>query len=71
VKAIELASIGAAVAGAKAAAQPGGMPGTAPATKPTTAPAVIYTCAMHPEIHQDHPGDCPKCGMTLIPEKKK
>jgi Cu+-exporting ATPase len=25
----------------------------------------IYTCPMHPEVHQDHPGDCPKCGMTL------
>ena len=31
----------------------------------------IYTCPMHPEIRQDHPGNCPKCGMTLealIPE---
>lgn len=25
----------------------------------------IYTCPMHPEIEQDHPGDCPKCGMAL------
>jgi Cu+-exporting ATPase len=24
-----------------------------------------YTCPMHPEIEQDHPGACPKCGMTL------
>jgi Cu+-exporting ATPase len=23
---------------------------------------------MHPEIRQDHPGDCPKCGMALEPE---
>jgi Cu+-exporting ATPase len=23
---------------------------------------------MHPEIKQDHPGDCPKCGMALEPE---
>ena len=23
---------------------------------------------MHPEIEQDHPGACPKCGMTLEPE---
>ncbi len=28
-------------------------------------PAVIYTCPMHPEVQQDHPGDCPKCGMAL------
>ena len=26
-----------------------------------------YTCPMHPEIKQDHPGDCPKCGMPLEP----
>ncbi len=23
---------------------------------------------MHPEIEQDHPGDCPKCGMALEPK---
>ncbi len=27
----------------------------------------IYTCPMHPEVRQDHPGTCPKCGMTLEP----
>ena len=26
-----------------------------------------YTCPMHPEIRQDHPGSCPKCGMSLEP----
>ncbi|GLK53486.1 copper-translocating P-type ATPase [Maricaulis virginensis] len=26
-----------------------------------------YTCPMHPEIIQDHPGDCPICGMALEP----
>ncbi len=25
----------------------------------------IYTCPMHPEVKQDHPGNCPKCGMAL------
>ena len=29
---------------------------------------MIYTCPMHPEIEQDHPGQCPKCGMTLEPK---
>lgn len=29
-----------------------------------------YTCPMHPEIIQDKPGNCPKCGMNLIPVKK-
>jgi Cu+-exporting ATPase len=27
----------------------------------------VYTCPMHPEIRQDRPGSCPKCGMTLEP----
>ncbi len=25
----------------------------------------MYTCPMDPDIIQDHPGDCPKCGMKL------
>ncbi len=25
----------------------------------------LYTCGMHPQIIQDHPGDCPICGMHL------
>jgi len=25
---------------------------------------------MHPEIEQDHPGECPKCGMTLEPRRR-
>ncbi len=32
-----------------------------------TQPGTIYTCPMHPEVQQDHPGNCPKCGMTLEP----
>ncbi len=27
----------------------------------------LYTCGMHPWIIQDHPGDCPICGMKLEP----
>ena len=27
--------------------------------------SAIYTCPMHPEVMQDHPGNCPRCGMTL------
>jgi Cu+-exporting ATPase len=27
----------------------------------------IYTCPMHPEIRQNRPGSCPKCGMALEP----
>lgn len=27
-----------------------------------------YTCPMHPEVLQEGPGDCPKCGMALEPQ---
>ncbi len=26
-----------------------------------------YTCPMHPEVLKDGPGDCPICGMALVP----
>jgi hypothetical protein len=26
-----------------------------------------YTCMMHPEVITDRPGNCPKCGMKLVP----
>ena len=26
----------------------------------------MYTCSMHPEVQQDRPGTCPKCGMRLV-----
>ena len=29
--------------------------------------ATTYTCSMHPQVKQDHPGKCPICGMDLIP----
>jgi Cu(I)/Ag(I) efflux system membrane fusion protein len=29
--------------------------------------AEIWTCSMHPQIQQDGPGQCPLCGMDLIP----
>jgi len=45
---------------------------TTAAAEPTVqtkeiASGAIYTCPMHPEIRQDKPGSCPKCGMTLEP----
>jgi len=27
---------------------------------------VYYTCSMHPQVHEDHPGKCPICQMDLI-----
>lgn len=43
-------------------------PRLAPGAAGEASPAgTIYTCPMHPEVRQDHPGNCPKCGMTLEP----
>jgi len=38
-----------------------------PKVEPSAVKA-IYTCPMHPEVQQDKPGDCPKCGMPLEPK---
>lgn len=39
----------------------------AEATEP--AAGTIWTCPMHPQVRQDHPGSCPICGMALEPAK--
>ena len=39
--------------------------GEAPAALPA---GTMYVCPMDPEVRQDHPGVCPKCGMALEPE---
>src|SRR5687768_1569681 len=37
-------------------------------TEPSTAQrGAIYTCSMDPEVRQERPGACPKCGMALEP----
>ncbi len=38
-------------------------------TPGSAAPRTLYTCLMHPEVVQDHPGNCPKCGMALVPKR--
>jgi len=47
-------------------------PPEAPAATPesgsesgTDAANITYTCPMHPDVQQDKPGKCPKCGMFL------
>lgn len=49
-----------------APAQAGGAASPGPETTGQT--GVVYTCPMHPEVRQDLPGSCPKCGMALEPE---
>jgi Cu+-exporting ATPase len=39
--------------------------------KPAAPPppkSAVYVCPMDPEVRQDHPGPCPKCGMALEPD---
>ncbi len=38
------------------------------APAPAAPSGTMYTCPMHPEVRQDRPGACPKCGMALEPE---
>lgn len=44
-----------------AAVEPPGLPKAARADDGT------YTCPMHPEVVRDGPGECPTCGMDLVP----
>jgi multidrug efflux pump subunit AcrA (membrane-fusion protein) len=37
----------------------------------TTEPKTLYTCGMHPQVIQDHPGNCPICGMKLTPIRQQ
>ena len=37
------------------------------AEAPPVPAGAIWTCPMHPEVRQDHPGSCPICGMALEP----
>src|SRR5262249_15130891 len=41
--------------------------GAVKATPTAAAPSAKYTCPMHPEVQQETPGTCPKCGMALEP----
>ena len=42
-------------------------PAASAAAPMEAAAGTLYTCPMHPEVRQDHPGNCPKCGMALEP----
>ncbi|MGE4563850.1 MAG: heavy metal translocating P-type ATPase [Victivallaceae bacterium] len=36
-----------------------------PAEPEIPVPGALYSCPMDPEVMEDHPGACPKCGMAL------
>lgn len=42
----------------------------APTPRRDAAGTLYYTCAMHPQVHQDAPGQCPICGMKLIEKRE-
>jgi Cu+-exporting ATPase len=47
--------------------KPAGNIDAMPAVAGAVPPGTFYTCPMHPEIVRDAPGDCPICGMALVP----
>ena len=55
------------VTGCKQSATPSTPAGQA--TNAAASQTVQYTCSMHPDVVQDKPGKCPKCGMDLVVKK--
>jgi Cu(I)/Ag(I) efflux system membrane fusion protein len=51
---------------AATAAPAGGGAGGAQAAAGAEAQKDLWQCPMHPSIVEDHPGDCPICGMKLV-----
>lgn len=48
---------------------PKGNSSTAEVHEHSEAEQTVWTCSMHPQIRMHKPGDCPICGMDLIPLK--
>lgn len=42
-------------------------PASVPSSTSSVRPVLYYTCPMHPQYKSDRPGDCPSCGMRLVP----
>jgi P-type Cu+ transporter len=56
------------LASAKSAAPLIPLKSTASSPPASSSQKTTYVCPMDPEVRQDHPGPCPKCGMALEPE---
>ena len=41
----------------------------APQSKTAKQSTISYTCNMHPDVNQDKPGDCPRCGAKMVEKK--
>ena len=42
-----------------------------PASKQASKAKVVYRCPMHPGYTSEKPGECPICGMKLVPVQKE
>lgn len=72
VKLISLLILALAVAGSAGPLLSGcGRGHTAASADGATKEKTLYTCGMHPQVIQDHPGNCPICGMKLTPIRKQ
>jgi RND family efflux transporter MFP subunit len=69
-KTISLIILLAAIVGAGLLAADNSSQPDATNTAAVSAGKTLYTCGMHPWIIQDHPGNCPICGMKLEPVHK-
>jgi Cu+-exporting ATPase len=49
-------------------ADPDAFLGAAPPSDAAAPPGTMYVCPMDPEVRQQGPGACPKCGMALEPD---
>jgi hypothetical protein len=43
------------------------VPGRLQKLRPASSAKLTYTCPMHPDVASSKPGNCPKCGMALVP----
>jgi Cu(I)/Ag(I) efflux system membrane fusion protein len=46
---------------------PGGGASHSPAATEGHGHVQLWTCSMHPQVIENHPGQCPICGMNLVP----